>query len=283
MFRFDHSRKDFQPYGFTCELWTAVQMRRPDRHNEIELNLLRGGTMTYLLGGRPVTIQARRLVAFWAAIPHQIIGVEGRVEYYVVTLPLAWCLQSRLPARLMDRLLDGQFLCDPNEDRFELDWAQFEVWEEDLKTAGAAMPEAAPLELQARLIRLAESLPGEPSQRLRPAVIGEGAVNKAEQMAACIARHYQEPLQIKEIADRVGLHPNYAMSLFRRTFRITLNDFLTQHRVSHAQRLLVTTDRKVVDVALDSGFRSLSRFYIAFRKVCGTHPSRYRKEHRPPA
>lgn len=32
---------------------------------------------------------------------------------------------------------------------------------------------------------------------------------------------------------------------------MTLVGYLTQYRVSHAQRLLATTDRKIVDIALD--------------------------------
>ena len=56
MTSFDHARPDFAPYGFTCERWTARQMRRPDRHNEIEVNLLGEGPLTYLLGGRKVVL-----------------------------------------------------------------------------------------------------------------------------------------------------------------------------------------------------------------------------------
>jgi transcriptional regulator GlxA family with amidase domain len=60
----------------------------------------------------------------------------------------------------------------------------------------------------------------------------------------------------------------------------TLIDYLTQHRVSHAQRLLATTDRKIVHVALESGFGSISRFNDAFRRGCGCSPREYRQQHR---
>ena len=86
---FNHSRPDLTPYGFTCELWKAAPMRRPDRHDEIELNLLMRGSLTYLLGGTRVTLPAGRLGAFWAALPHQIIGSEDCPRYFVITLPLA--------------------------------------------------------------------------------------------------------------------------------------------------------------------------------------------------
>jgi hypothetical protein len=39
-------------------------MQRFDRHNEIELNLLDRGSLTYIVGGRRVSIPAGRLAAF---------------------------------------------------------------------------------------------------------------------------------------------------------------------------------------------------------------------------
>lgn len=278
---FDHSRPDFKPYGFTCELWKAAPMRRPDRHNEVELNLLKNGSLTYLLGGERVTIPQGGLAAFWAAIPHQIIDSSGNPEYYVVTLPLSWFLQCRLPAKLADRLLHGQFLQDPSTERFELDLHLFQTWTRDLTGEKSEANPATQLELHARLLRLADGLPKIPGKESRPsALLGEGGLSKVEQLAAYIAQNYQETILIGEAAKEVGLHPNYAMNLFRKTFNITINEYLTQHRVSHAQRLLATTDDKIVDVALEAGYPTLSRFYEAFKKSCGCSPSDYRREHR---
>jgi len=75
------------------------------------------------------------------------------------------------------------------------------------------------------------------------------------------------------------LHPNYAMSLFKKAFGTTLIEYLTHHRVSHAQRLLATTDEKIVEVAFNSGFNSISRFNEAFRRACNCAPREYRLHH----
>jgi AraC-like DNA-binding protein len=283
MRRFDHTRPDFKPYGFTCELWKAAPMRRPDRHNEIELNLLKNGSLTYLLGGERVTIPQGGLAAFWAAIPHQIVDSSDQPEYFVVTLPLSWFLQCRLPTKLVDRLLHGQFLRDANPERFALDLQLFQTWARDLAGGQSEPDRAVQLEFHARLLRMAQELPEMPGEGKGPrpkTLLGEGGLSKVEQLAAYIAQNYREAVSIEEIARSVGLHPNYAMGLFRKSFDITINDYITQHRVSHAQRLLATTDDKVVDIALESGYQTLSRFYVAFRKSCGCAPSSYRREHR---
>lgn len=70
---FDNNRPEFKPYGLTVEKWTPKLMSRPDRHNEIEINLLTGGSLTYLINDRKVVVKAERLAIFWALIPHQII------------------------------------------------------------------------------------------------------------------------------------------------------------------------------------------------------------------
>lgn len=258
-------------------------MRRPDRHNEIELNLLRTGTLTYLLGGRRVTVPEGGLSAFWAAIPHQIIESSGEPEYYVATLPLAWFLECRLPKKLVDRLLHGEVLRDPEPQRFQLDLHLFKLWIQDFSGKSAEPGPAILLELHARLLRMADSIPDLDHQDQEPgnqALLGTGGIGKMEQLAAHIAKHYQEPILIKEVAEKLGLHPNYAMNLFKKTFNLTINEYLTQHRLFNAQRLLATTDQKIIDVALDSGYPTLSWFNEAFKKSCGCSPSEYRRQNR---
>ena len=53
-------------------------------------------------------------------------------------------------------------------------------------------------------------------------------------------------------------------------------DYLAQYRVAHAQRLLATTDRTVLDIAMEAGFTSASRFYVTFQKITGKSPRAYR-------
>ena len=99
---------------------------------------------------------------------------------------------------------------------------------------------------------------------------------KVEAMIGFITEHYREQLQLGQIAQAVGLHPGYATELFRKTFGITIMDYLAQYRVAHAQRLLATTDRTVLDIAMEAGFTSASRFYVTFQKSTGKSPRAYR-------
>ncbi len=161
MARFDPTRPDFAPYGLTVSRWTPTLMQRPDRHNEIEMNLLDRGSVTYLLGGRKVTVEGGRLTVFWAAIPHQIISVGDESSYHVATVPLAWFLQWELPARLVEPILHGRLVSEPQGRSSQRDGDAFARWRVDLARPTQAKRRVVLLEIQARLLRLAMALPAE--------------------------------------------------------------------------------------------------------------------------
>jgi AraC-like DNA-binding protein len=279
---FDPNRPDFAPYGLTCVHWRPSPMRRPDHHNEVELNFLESGSVTYLLGGNKTVVEAGKLSAFWAAIPHQIIDYGKDTSYYVVTIPLQCFLQWRLPENFVQPLMQGRLVSEPTAGRADSDAQLFEHWEGDLMEKSADLERPVLLEMQARLIRLALAIPAEPrirARRGRISNITDSGLNKVEQMACFIAQNYTEKLSVQQIGEVVKLHPNYAMNLFQKTFGTTLINYLTQHRVSHAQRLLATTAHTVTEVAFQSGFLSISRFNEAFRRACGCSPREYRKLH----
>ena len=107
---------------------------------------------------------------------------------------------------------------------------------------------------------------------------GEGnRLRVVERICRLIAVHFQEPLSLKDIAECVNLHPNYAANVFKQELNITIHDYLTRLRLSHAQYLLATSDKKMLEIALVSGFGSANRFYIAFQKYCQCTPKTYRQ------
>jgi AraC-like DNA-binding protein len=278
---FDSRRRDFEPYGFTCEIWRPQQMPRPDQHDEIEINFLDRGSLTYLMGGQRVTVHARRVTAFWAAVPHQIVDFNKVNYYYVVTVPFGWFLQWGIPERLLTAMTQGRIVADTKGNRAALDRQMFEQWLDDLEGPVRTHREIVVLELRARLLRLADSVeelddtPGvvhaEAGSRLQT------NLEKAESMACFVARNYTSRIQVKDVASCVSLHPDYAATLFRKTFGTTLNSLITKHRIAHAQRRLITSTERIVNIAHDSGFDSLSRFNRAFKEIAGVTPRQYRK------
>lgn len=68
-------------------------------------------------------------------------------------------------------------------------------------------------------------------------------------------------------------------SAFSRRFSamngISFKQYVIEKKIQHAITLLKTTDAKMIDIALDSGFDSISGFYDAFKKKTGTTPNKF--------
>ena len=275
------SAVDVSIYGLANAWYHPDIMARPHRHNDVELNFIERGAITYLFGGAHVSVNAGQMAFFWATIPHQVILVEEQTIQHWITIPFPTFLRWQLPAVLLRPLICGQFVIGSQEEsHWRENQALFRRWHEDLQQNTAEHGKIVLLEIEAHLRRLALSM------ALRQGGLaqqGESFTSElasepgnVEGMACFIAEHYMERLSVEKVAQTVHLHPNYAMSLFHKHFGLSIVDYITQYRVSHAQRLLITTDANVSQIALDAGFGSVSRFYTAFKKVCGQSPVAYR-------
>jgi AraC family transcriptional regulator, melibiose operon regulatory protein len=256
-------------------------MSRTDRHNDIEINLLGRGSLTYLFGGRKIQVPNHRLVVFWAVIPHQVIDFEDLENYYVMTIPLTMFLQLELPSFFVQQVLQNQFIVDPDLRGYGEDELRFTKWLKDFESKDEELRRICLLEAEARLRRLICQLESSKKGPKNQSVyLGEGDLSNVEKMARFIAQNFTKALKIEEIANSVNLHPNYAMRLFRKTFGKTMMDYIIEHRLSHAQKILITSNDLILDIALNSGFGSLSRFNIAFKKIFKCTPSAYRNNYK---
>ncbi len=159
----------------------------------------------------------------------------------------------------------------------------FTRWQAELTGGDARLESVIRDELSARLRRIdidgwRELLPGGPRGGLGRVTHAGGI--KVEEMARYIDRHANEEIDVADVARAVGLHPNYAMALFKKTLGITINQYLTRHRLEAAQTLLFSSEEDVAAIAFDCGFGSLSRFYEAFRHRYGVSPAEFRRRHR---
>jgi len=259
-------------------------MERFHQHNEIEFGILDSGSHEAYFGGQLRRIPTRRVACGWAMIPHRALG--GDCTSYLINLPLPWFLSRGLPAPFVEAMLHGTWFFDPRPDNGEDDVRRFVRWHGDINGDDERRRSAALLEIEARLLRLALELECAGALDARPASdkahaessASAAELGKVEQMAAYIATHYRSKLKMEEVARDVGLHPKYAMQLFRRSCGITLWHYLTQQRLWHAQRLLATGDLAMVEVAREAGFGSDSQFYATFKRHCGVSPREYRTQ-----
>ncbi|WP_230397927.1 AraC family transcriptional regulator [Novisyntrophococcus fermenticellae] len=106
-------------------------------------------------------------------------------------------------------------------------------------------------------------------------------------MNACnyINRHYQENLTLEETANISGFSKFHFTRIFKQFMNMTFYEYLNSKRVKRAEELLYSTELSITDVAMNSGFSSLSAFNRTFKSVNGCSPSGFRNkvlQHVPP-
>jgi AraC family transcriptional regulator len=86
----------------------------------------------------------------------------------------------------------------------------------------------------------------------------------------CVEAHLGEDLSIVRLAQEAVLSPVHFARAFKASFGCTPHRWVQQRRIEAAVRLLRTTARPIVDIALDLGFASQSHFTQVLRQATGT-------------
>ncbi|GLB53498.1 AraC family transcriptional regulator [Neptunitalea chrysea] len=250
-------------------------MSKPDRHNEIEINFLVKGSLTYLFQDKKIVIPAGRFTVFWGLIPHQIIDFKELNPYYVCTVPLAEFLDWRLPDNFVERILQGEVLIEESEHYAKFDEFLYKNWV--LDTTTKTDKSVSLLEIQARLNRFAQGNLAASSNNLS---VNSKGISKIEKMVIYIAQNYNRQIKVSDIGEIVGLHPDYANSIFKKAFGLTLTAYIIEERISHIKRRLITTNHPITEIAFEGGFSSLGHFNTMFFKINKCTPREFRRRYK---
>ena len=93
---------------------------------------------------------------------------------------------------------------------------------------------------------------------------------------AHVAKHYLRPIPESEVALLCNMSPSRFCHEFKAAFDVTFVEYLANHRMMQAKRLLANPTMPVADVAVAVGFNDPSYFTRVFRKQEGVSPSEYR-------
>ena len=91
-----------------------------------------------------------------------------------------------------------------------------------------------------------------------------------------IHAHYHEDINIEDVSLSTGISASYLHQLFKRELERTFLDYLTEHRVQQAKRILSQENAKMTEVSARVGYRSPQHFSQVFKKTTGMLPHQYR-------
>lgn len=95
---------------------------------------------------------------------------------------------------------------------------------------------------------------------------------------AYIDTHYEENITIAILAAKCMMSESNFMALFKKTAGVSAMEYISELRLRHACHKLKSTDKSVMEVAMNCGFRNLSNFNRQFKRAFAKTPTEYRKE-----
>ncbi len=259
-------------------------MERPHWHAQFEVNFVTRGTVDYRMHGHSIRLERGTIALFWGGLPHQVVDTSPDPEYIAFHLPLVHFFRLRLPFAIQHRIIHGASLLSLVPD--EGDFFAFDRWSGYMRSGDDARIDHAIDELLLRLERIPldsfSLIDPAGAQARAEASAAPGAFARVKSICDYINENFRHDISAADIAVYANIHPKYAMSIFRQSTGMTLNEYVSLLRLSFAQAMLINDgDANVLEVAMESGFGSLSAFNKSFRKITGQSPSDFRRDYVP--
>ncbi|MCR4781193.1 MAG: AraC family transcriptional regulator [Lachnospiraceae bacterium] len=91
--------------------------------------------------------------------------------------------------------------------------------------------------------------------------------------------HLQERISISDIADHIGLSPNYLNNLFKKETGQTIKQYITSQRIEAAKNMLLYSEYSESDIGEFLAFSSESHFISVFNRIVGMTPKQYQNRY----
>lgn len=118
------------------------------------------------------------------------------------------------------------------------------------------------------------------TRMLRKSELGQSGEESDEiwrEFADFVDNNLDADLTLSELAGKCFYNPSYFSRAFKKHFRMSPFEYITERRVQFAMRLLTETKDPVDEILRRTGFSDRSSFYRAFSKHVGMTPGEYRR------
>lgn len=92
-----------------------------------------------------------------------------------------------------------------------------------------------------------------------------------------ISENFKNDIKLEDLAKEVSLSHHYLCKCFKKVTGKTIFEYIEQMRIQNSCYLLKTTDKSIMEIALESGFNSVNFFNRTFKKILDITPKEYRQ------
>lgn len=93
-----------------------------------------------------------------------------------------------------------------------------------------------------------------------------------------IEEHLEDKLDLKAMANEAGYSKYHLHRMFTAVIGFTPHLYIQRRRLTEAARMLIFTNRPIIDIALFAGYEAQQSFSVAFKALFGSSPQAVRKK-----
>ncbi len=101
---------------------------------------------------------------------------------------------------------------------------------------------------------------------------------RLERLKFFIDKNYKKDISLEDYAKMSGFQKNYLCKIFKSYIGKSIFTYLKERRMQIAMIELEMTNKKVIDIAYNSGFKDLSNFNRTFKELLKMSPIQFRKK-----
>ncbi len=106
----------------------------------------------------------------------------------------------------------------------------------------------------------------------------EESIKRLEKLMKIEALYKNENLSLTMLAESIELTSHQLSELINTHYGVSFSKFIRELRVEQAKNLLTNEpNSSVLSISMETGFKSQSNFYLAFKEITGRSPGSYRK------
>lgn len=271
------SQASFLVKAFALERFTVPYHFHP----EFELTLIVKGKGKRYVGKNMEDFDSGDLVFLGSDLPHSWKS-EGAIDGELGA--------QAIVVHFEKNFLGPEFFDKPElvniQNLIKLSAYGIRFWNETAKNTRQKMEQLAveenPFRKMLMLLDILESLGSSKEYSLldHNGVVAQQLNNNKERINAAlgyIVDNFRNEILLDKVAAVVNMSPNAFCKYFKRVTNKTLIETVIEYRISFAIQQLLSTDKAVAEISMESGFRDVSHFYKLFKKRMKMSPLGYRK------
>lgn len=108
--------------------------------------------------------------------------------------------------------------------------------------------------------------------------MGKKSIISIEAVIDFIENHLDGKLELETVAEAVHYSKYHLHRLFTETVGMTIHDYVQRRQLTEAAKLLIFSDKPIIEISFICGYESQQSFSMAFKSMYKSPPAEYREK-----